>query len=501
MPERDSGICRKCRKVAPVRHEVRDRAVHIVTKCAECGTTEALVNSDAATWRRRREIVNGEPARAGHACLLNCNKCGHLHRPQIVFLNVTNRCNMNCPICMANIPGMGYEFHPPLRYFERVLDGVAEMAPQPIVHLFGGEPTVRQDMFEIVRMAQARGLEVAVVTNGLRLGQKEYCKRVCESGVRVLLSFDGRDPEIYAQLRRNRAAYGQKLKAIRNLKEYSTQHHTIVCCVARTVNDKHMRDLIDFCHENRDFISDLHLIPLAETWSKGEFDTEITATIGDVEESVTQAFPGERVEFLPAGVGGRLDAALSFFGVSPLAFGGGHPNCESVAIFRPDEERYHPISSCMKRSLPQFAEELVRRAEAIEGKLSKLDPKRPLQRWWGQLIILKTFGPLVRRSFDMTAIIKGHPYLAILRIIGGMLVGRSLKNQLEKHTVLADMLYMVVLPFEEYHSVESERLKHCTVGFVFEDPDTGHVRTVPACAWRLFRDEIERKVAAKYAAS
>ncbi|NQU74865.1 MAG: radical SAM protein, partial [Planctomycetes bacterium] len=62
---------------------------------------------------------------------------------------------MNCPICMANIPGMGYEFHPPLRYFERVLDGVAEMDPQPVVHLFGGEPTVRQDMFEIVTMAQA----------------------------------------------------------------------------------------------------------------------------------------------------------------------------------------------------------------------------------------------------------------------------------------------------------------------------------------------------------
>ncbi|NQU74864.1 MAG: hypothetical protein HQ546_00950 [Planctomycetes bacterium] len=73
MPGPDSGICRTCRKLAPVRHEVRDRTVHMVTECAECGTTEALVSSDATTWQRRRETVDREPVPASHACRLNCN--------------------------------------------------------------------------------------------------------------------------------------------------------------------------------------------------------------------------------------------------------------------------------------------------------------------------------------------------------------------------------------------------------------------------------------------
>ena len=83
-----------------------------------------------------------------------------------------------------------------------------------------------------------------------------------------------------------------------------------MCCVARGINDKHMRDLIDFCHEQRSFIKCMHMIPLTETWEPGEFETDVATTTEDVEQIVAAGFPDEKVEFLSAGLADRLKTAV-----------------------------------------------------------------------------------------------------------------------------------------------------------------------------------------------
>ncbi len=498
MAPLNKGVCEKCRSVVPIAHTIRNGKVYIVKDCPDCGPTEALVSSNAATWQRKRDIFKYNPNEAAHACELDCNVCGHVHAPRMVFINVTNRCNMNCPICIANIPGMGFEFNPPIRYFEHVLDGLAKLDPKPTVLLFGGEPTVRDDMFDIIRMAQNRKLRVGMVTNGLRLADPEFCRKVCESKVRVLLSFDGRVPEIYDRLRKSPGVCEKKLKALDNLKTFSTRKHTIMCCVARKINDKHMRDLIDFCHENRAFISNLHLIPLTENWEDGEFETDVSTNIEDVEQIISEAFPGEKVEYIPAGLPHRLKKSLAFFGSPRLTFGGVHPNCESATILFSDGTRYWPIGAFLKRPLDELCAETVSRAKAIDPKLDKLDPKKWLDRWRGRFLVARTFGGLWLRAINFKKVARGSPFLALLGILGGLAVGKRIKDQLRKHTRLTHILGMIVLPFEEYHSVEAERLKHCTAGFAIEDPDTDEIRVIPVCAWSLFRD-VERKIADKYA--
>jgi len=491
------GICEKCRKSVPATHVIRDGQVYIVKECPDCGTSEALISTNAAVWQRKREVWHFDPEAVGE-CGLNCLTCGYQHNPRMVFLDVTNRCNMNCPICIANIPGMGFEFNPPLDYFERVLDGLAAMEVKPFVNLFGGEPTVRGDLFQIIRMARDRKLPVGVATNGLRLADEEYCKKICDSKVRVLLGFDGRDPEIYNRLRKDPAAYEKKLQALENLKKFSKRRHTIMCCVARHINDKHMQDLIEFCHENRDYIQFLHLIPLTETWDEGEFETDVTTTVEDVEQIIDGALPEDKVEFLPAGLGIHFEKAMSFFGSPRMRFGGVHPNCESATFLFSDGERYRPPSYCLKRPIDEIAEESVRRAKAIGPKLGKLDPSRWFQRWRGRLLVLRTFGGLVFRSTRLRRVLKGNPYLSSLRFMAGLLIGKRFRDQVRKHTRLGEVVGMVILPFEEYHSIEGQRLRTCTAGFAFQDPDTEEIRTVPVCSWSLFRDDVERKISEKY---
>jgi len=493
------AVCEKCRKLVPAEHIARDGRVYISKQCPDCGRTEALVSSDAQTWRDKRELWRYDPAEA-RECLMNCRSCGRAHGPEIAFLNLTNHCNMNCPICMANIPGMNFEFHPPLEYFERVLSGLASMDPPPRVYLFGGEPTLREDLFEIIAIAKGKGLRVLIVTNGLKLADEEFCKKLCNTRVLVQFSFDGRDPEIYTRLRRNRPAYFQKLAALDNLKKYSRRKSTIVSCVARGINDKHMRDLVEFCHENRDHISELDMIPLAETWEEGEFETDVTTTIEDVEQIVAASFPGEPVEFLPAGLGHHLVQAGAFFRNFRVHLGGVHPNCESATFFLSDGERYRPIGHYLKRPLHEIANELIRRANEIGGKLARLNPDRFLQRWRGRVLVVRTFAPVVLRSLDFRRIAKGRPALAAVRILGGLSVGKGLKEQVRKHLTLTNVLPIIVLPFEEYHSIDSERLQSCKAGFAFEDPDSGQIKVIPVCSYALFRDDVERRIMAKYSA-
>jgi uncharacterized radical SAM superfamily Fe-S cluster-containing enzyme len=207
---------------------------------------------------------------------------------------------------------MGFRFDPPLDYFDKVLQAVSEMRPRPVVNLFGGEPTVRDDMFEIIEIGQGYDLEMQVTTNGLRLADEEYCRKLCEARVGLRIGFDGRSRAIYERLRNNGAAYFKKLRAFENLKKYSRRKHTIFACAALGINDQYIADLIQFCHENRDIVSDLGILPLYENWKPGEFEIAEQTTIEDVEKMVQNAVPGG-VDFIPAGMTHWLAVMRPFF--------------------------------------------------------------------------------------------------------------------------------------------------------------------------------------------
>ena len=112
----------------------------------------------------------------------------------------------------------------------------------------------------------------------------------------------------------------------------------------------------------------------------------------------------------------------------------------------------------------------------------------------------RTFGRLVGSALDLKKVMKGHPFLGSLRFLLGLMVGRRFKDQLRKHTNAVQTVEVTILPFEEPHSLESERLERCGAMFAYLDPDTEEVKFVPFCAWCLYRRETYRRIADKYAA-
>ena len=143
------------------------------------------------------------------------------------------------------------------------------------------------------------------------------------------------------------------------------------------INDQDIGDLIQFCHENRDLVSDLGIIPLYESWEPGVFEVAQHTTAQDVEKMVAAAIPGG-VDFIPAGMTHWLLRMRPFFRDSPtpgfLFFAGVHPNCESITFLIPNGESYAGINHYLTKPLPEVAKQFSDLVEKIEPKLLRLDP-------------------------------------------------------------------------------------------------------------------------------
>jgi uncharacterized radical SAM superfamily Fe-S cluster-containing enzyme len=120
------------------------------------------------------------------------------HKSQTVLTNllVTNRCNLRCSYCFMNAGASGYVYEPTLEEIRQMLQQARNERPMgsKAIQITGGEPTIREDLFEIIRMAREAGFShVQLNSNGIKLAESvEYCKQLKEAKVNtVYMSFDG----------------------------------------------------------------------------------------------------------------------------------------------------------------------------------------------------------------------------------------------------------------------------------------------------------------------
>lgn len=497
------GLCNTCNARVPAEFVIRDGQVWIAKACPDHGPNESLVSGDAQAWQAKRDLglyVQEAP----QVCTLKCDTCRADHKPSMVFLDVTNHCNMHCPICIASIKRMGFDYNPPLDYFDKILAHVSQWQPKPVVQLFGGEPTCRDDLYEIIDLVRKHGLRPNVTTNGVRLADEEYCKKFCEARVGVRFAFDGFGREIYEKLRHNGPAYDKKLKGLENLKKYTRRKQAIISCIAPGINDGHVAELITYVHDNRDWISELLLIPLAETWDPKVFHEAPPSTLEGLETIVKQSLPAGGVEFVPAGLSYLLRTPRAFFSRNErselLLLAGVHPNCESMTLMVSDGKQYRGINHFLKAPFAQVVTEFAELMRKVEPRIKNLDPTKPLQRLRGQWRIAKVMAPWVLRRVNIAAAMEGKPVRYLLRSLAeslGYRFRRKDRGEAAAHRRKRNTLRIALLPFEEQHSVDATRLENCKAVFPYEDED-GKIQTIPTCMWPPYRDVVLRGVAGRH---
>ncbi len=140
---------------------------------------------------------------------------GSFERPYVISWNLTYRCNLACEHCYLDAgakPAVTSEAFLDRSELEtaecyRVIDQIAEFAPEALTILTGGEPLLRRDILEIVRYAHEKGLWVVVGTNGVKITEN-LARILAAAGVRGLaLSLDALDEERHDGFRGVRGAW------------------------------------------------------------------------------------------------------------------------------------------------------------------------------------------------------------------------------------------------------------------------------------------------------
>lgn len=290
------SICPVCFRPVKAAYVDRDGKVFIEKECFEHGPFRELVSNSAADYEEwvKHPVINIPPkaavmpAGSDKACPLNCGTCeNHLQTACCVLIDITERCNQHCPYCFARADEKDFSgCEPSMEELEAKFDLLLELGEEerPFnIQLSGGEPTVREDLPEIIKTAKRKGFEyIQINTNGRRLAREDgYAESLKEAGASVIfMQFDGTNDDIYMKMR-GEPLFEEKKRAIENCRRAGLPV-TLVPTVARNVNLDNIGEMMEFLVENVSVVKGIHFQPVSFFGRHPDPEHENRVTMFDV---------------------------------------------------------------------------------------------------------------------------------------------------------------------------------------------------------------------------
>jgi len=273
------SICPICLKRVPMRIYEEDNVIYLEKNCPEHGKFEDVYWGDAELykwfyreWNHAKYVGSGleHPlTKIENGCPYDCGLCPqHKTHTVLGIIDVTNRCNMACPICFAYAGAANYVYEPT---YEQIVDMIKIFRSNSpwacnALQFSGGEPTLRNDLPDLIREAKKAGIDhVEVNTNGLRLAEDiEYFRKLYEAGMNTLyLQFDGLREEIYRKLRGRTDLIPIKEKVLENARKIGLRSIVLVVTLAKGVNDQDLGEIIEYAVKNSDVIRCVNIQPIS----------------------------------------------------------------------------------------------------------------------------------------------------------------------------------------------------------------------------------------------
>ena len=275
LPKTTPSICPECLQVIEARLFEENGAVYMEKTCQEHGYFRDKIYSDVNLYLKMEEFEFGDNRGLENPEILNATKCPDdcglcsLHTSHTALSNVdlTNRCNLTCPVCFANANTQGYLYEPSLEQLRGMLKKLRDQKPVPnrVVQFSGGEPTIYPQFHEVLRMAAEMGFtHIQAATNGIMFADLEFAQKSKEAGLHTLyLQFDGVTDEVYLRTR-GIPLLEQKLACIENCRKAGLKI-IFVPTIVKGVNDHQIGDMIRLAIDNIDCVSGFSFQPVCFT--------------------------------------------------------------------------------------------------------------------------------------------------------------------------------------------------------------------------------------------
>ncbi|KAF5087467.1 putative mycofactocin radical SAM maturase MftC [anaerobic digester metagenome] len=154
---------------------------------------------------------------------------GGQSEPTLISWNVTYRCNLRCAHCYMDAGNGGGALELSTGEAKMLIDQVKQ-AGSPVLILSGGEPLLRDDIFEIAEYGTQKGLRMAIGTNGTLIDDRAAV-RLAGAGIRkAAISLDSADPGVHDRFRGVTGAWERAVAGIEACRDAGipVQVHTTV---------------------------------------------------------------------------------------------------------------------------------------------------------------------------------------------------------------------------------------------------------------------------------
>jgi len=491
------SICPYCYRLLPAVITERENKIFIRKLCPDHGEIEEVYFEDSEIYKRFEKYTEIAPIGRGvkpyvkleAPCPFNCGLCP-LHQSHTALLNVvvTNRCDLDCWYCFFYAEKVGFVYEPTLDQIEFMMKRYLEQKVVPAVQLTGGEPTIREDLVEIVKLLKKLGIRhIQLNTHGIKFAQLwwnygadkaiEYAHELRSSGVNtVYLSFDGVTPQTNPK---NHWEIPFIFEAFRKAKMTSV---VLVPTIIRSVNDHELGDIIRFAANNMDIVRSVNFQPVSLTGMMKRFERlKYRITIADAIKKIEEQTNGQisRESWFPVPAATYISSFIEALSKEFKLEFSNHPHCGAgtyvYVIKKGDDVAFIPIDKMI--DIDGFLEYLKTKGEEIRGK------GRLTLGIAGIQTVLSILTRFIIWENVPTDLKKKLPSLLL-----NIFIKRSYEALGEFHY---RFLFLGMMHFMDLYNYDVERVLRCNIHYALPDG-----RIVPFCTFNvlsdLYRDYVQK---------
>jgi uncharacterized radical SAM superfamily Fe-S cluster-containing enzyme len=410
---------------------------------------------------------------------INCpDDCGlcfkHKSHTNLGNIVLTNRCDLSCWYCFFFAKEGEAIYEPSLEQIRSMLRRLKNQRPVPCnaVQLTGGEPTLRDDLIDIVKIAREEGFDhVQLNTNGINIARNpKLIKDLKKAGVNVLyLSFDGLTPET------NPKNYWEIPDIIENCRKVKGLGIVLVPTIIGGVNDYEIGDMIRFGAANLDIIRSVNLQPVSLVGRMPHKQREKQRiTTADVCRKIEEQTNGRirMDDFYAIPSAARITNFVETLKGEPKYRLSAHFACGAATYVFVDNGDLIPVT--------RFID-----VDGFLNYLEELTEKMKTQKFGKTVSAIKLLWN-IKKFIDQE---KKPKDLNLTKLIVGALKGGDYSALSEFHY---KTLFIGMMHFMDPWNYDVDRVERCCIHYTTPDG-----RTIPFCAFnvipQVFRDKTQKE--------
>lgn len=465
---------------------MKDEKVWMIKACEEHGTTKELYWGDWELYQKAEKFQdpgikilnpNIDKSKFDINCPDDCGLCvEHESHTGLGNIVLTNRCDLTCWYCFFYAKEGEPIYEPTLDQIKFMYKRMRNIKPvgANAVQLTGGEPTLREDLIDIIKAGAEIGYEhIQLNTNGINLSiNEQLCHDIKNAGSHVLyMSFDGVTPQT------NPKNYWEAPKALENCKKAGLGV-VLVPTVIGGINDHELGDLIRFGFQNMGVVKSVNFQPVSLVGRMPEkLRREQRITIPGAIKKIEEQTNGEitKMDWFPVPCAQQITDFIEAVKEEPKYRLSIHFACGMATYVFKDGDRMVP--------LPRFFD-----IEAFFNYLGELAKEINSARF-KTLTKAKVFASLM---FNIRKYVNNDEKpkdLKFVRMLAGAMQGGNYHGLADFHN---NSLFLGMMHFQDPYNWDIDRIHKCDIHYATPDG-----KVIPFCTFNvipeMYRDKIQRK--------